>query len=46
MGDAAPYVANGLLVMFGAVYNFLGYKQYSFNHLGSPPPEAGISDVR
>lgn len=30
MGAAAPYVANALLMFVGVIYNFLGYKKYSF----------------
>ena len=30
LGGGAPYVANAILTAFGAVYNFLGYRKYSF----------------
>lgn len=27
---AAPYVANAILTVVGVIYNYLGYKKYSF----------------
>ena len=36
METAAPYVANGLLTVFGIIYNFVGYKKYSFRPLSNP----------
>jgi putative flippase GtrA len=43
MGAAAPYVANAILMVFGVVYNFLGYKKYSFRQVGAASAGAGAS---
>jgi len=41
MGAAAPYVANALLTVVGVIYNFLGYKKYSFKPVGAASSDAG-----
>jgi putative flippase GtrA len=40
MGAAAPYVANALLTVVGVIYNFLGYKKYSFKQIVVASPDA------
>lgn len=45
MGAAAPYVANAMLLVVGVVYNFLGYKKYSFKPIDLPPPDDGAVGV-